>query len=1238
MPTVSLNPYAAGSKITRDNLSWSTSLGTPVTVTFGFRESAPPYNNPAHNEQGTFTKVGPAEIAAASLALALWSDVSGISFTRVGTGFTGASAFTDHATMLFGNYSSATDAAGAFAYQPTEFNSPSETADADAQGDVWINVYYPANAAPAQGAYEFTTYIHEIGHAIGLEHPGNYNAAPGVTITYAANAEYIEDTRQYTVMSYFDAINTGATHTYNGTTYYAVTPLLADITAIQRLYGYNANTRTGNTSYGFNSNADRDAYKLNSPTDQKVFAIWDAGGNDTLNASGYGTNQILDLRPGQFSSLGNLTKNVAMAVAPVGAPAGFDYFIENAFGGSGNDSITGNLRDNRLEGRAGNDTLIGGDGNDSLYGGPGIDDMFGGPGSDNFYIDNPADAVHENVVFSGVNSVFTRVSYTLAAAANIRYLLASDPFATTAINLTGNQIVNEIRGNDGPDFLDGQGGADVLVGYKGDDTYFVDNAQDKVTEAPGEGNDGVLTTVSYKLATGSEVEMLAAQDGAGFNVLKLEGNKFNNTIAGDAGPNDLHGAGGNDHLVGLRGNDSLFGDTGSDTAVYSNTPVNFFSGGTPNYCIIHNGDGTITIEHEEGSGIDGTDTLTSVEFANFNGTLLDLRKISVVCGSSAGEYINGYYNVDDNLHGGGGDDIMQGDVLLEQGVTISGAGNDALFGEDGNDNIQDGFGRDTLLGGLGDDYLSGGLDGAPDSLNGGDGNDTVVDNANLVNGVSVVSPDKIHGGAGNDAIATFNTVGYIAYGDGGNDNLYGYWYGSSITSAYSGNDTLYGGSGDDLLVGATGADQLYGGTGDDVINISVLNAMGTDGDLLDGGAGNDRLFSYDSGAPDSMDGGTGNADYAYIDRQSRTDNYVLSLANPAIGQTLMGGTFIVGVERLEFYGGSGNDRITGGALSDTIGGYEGNNTLDGGGGADVLFGGTGNDLYYVDNANDTVAEQSFGFGGEDTVYAFASYQLEAQAEIEVFAAADPAGTKPINLTGSEFNQLIVGNAADNRLDSGYGSTADTLRGLGGNDTYYVWSDHDVVREASGGGTDQVVVALGGLSYALAAGREIEILSFASYANYYPGDLTGNEFDNTILGNDAENRLEGRDGNDAIQGNWGNDTLVGGAGGDDLTGGFGADAFVFNTVSDSPNTSTHDTVNGFNGLEGDKIGLSAIDANTLTAGDGAFSFIAAQAFTKHAGELRLANGELQGDVNGDGKADLLIELSGVVWLLPQDILL
>jgi serralysin len=228
----------------------------------------------------------------------------------------------------------------------------------------------------AFGEKGFQLYLHEIGHALGLAHPGPYN---GVA-TYEVDATYTQDTRQYTVMSYFgrwtDATEPGVFEfrldTLDGAWRFPQTPMLHDVAAIQDLYGADLSTRTGDTVYGFNSNADRRVFDFSINSDP-IVTIWDAGGIDTLDVSGFSQDQIVDLHQGAYSSIGALKENVAIA---------YGAAIENATAGDGNDTLRGNDTANQLVGGGGRDTLLGYENSDILLGGVGNDRLDGGTGFD----------------------------------------------------------------------------------------------------------------------------------------------------------------------------------------------------------------------------------------------------------------------------------------------------------------------------------------------------------------------------------------------------------------------------------------------------------------------------------------------------------------------------------------------------------------------------------------------------------------------------------------------------------------------------------------------------------------------------------------------------------------------------------------------------------------------------------------------------------------------------------------
>jgi serralysin len=210
----------------------------------------------------------------------------------------------------------------------------------------------------------------------------------------------------------------------------------------------------------------------------------------------------------------------------------------------------------------------------------------------------------------------------------------------------------------------------------------------------------------------------------------------------------------------------------------------------------------------------------------------------------------------------------------------------------------------------------------------------------------------------------------------------------------------------------------------------------------------------------------------------------------------------------------------------------------------------------------------------------------------------------------------------------------------GNDTYLVTDAADTVFETIGEGTADRVVA--STNFVLAAGQEIETLQTDSAAGISAINLTGNEINNAVVGNAGANILSGGggndtlsgllgddmliggDGNDRLDGGLGIDTLIGASGADVLFGGAGNDKFIYTNITDSA-VGARDSITDFTSGQ-DVIDLSAIDADTIQAGDQAFSFIGSAAFHGAAGELRFAAGILTGDVNGDGVADFQIGVS------------
>ncbi|MEZ2828110.1 serralysin family metalloprotease [Serratia liquefaciens] len=282
-----------------------------------------------------------------------WADVANVTFTEAQS-----TDLNHRADITFAYYTQKADGRAAddnaFGYYPATSDPADDNSYA---GTVWFNKGFLTHQAPVPGDFSSQTFTHEIGHALGLMHPGDYDASDDKDPTYIDDAVYYQDSVQYSIMSYFSGNNTGSdTKGVNG-----YGPMIDDIAAMQKLYGANMETRTGDSVYGFNSNTGRDFLTATADNGKPVnFAVWDAGGNDTLDFSGYSQQQLINLNDGAFSSVGGGTQNVSIANNAV---------IENAIGGSGRDVLIGNEQDNLLAGNAGSDMLYGGLGADHLWGG-----------------------------------------------------------------------------------------------------------------------------------------------------------------------------------------------------------------------------------------------------------------------------------------------------------------------------------------------------------------------------------------------------------------------------------------------------------------------------------------------------------------------------------------------------------------------------------------------------------------------------------------------------------------------------------------------------------------------------------------------------------------------------------------------------------------------------------------------------------------------------------------------------
>jgi Ca2+-binding RTX toxin-like protein len=796
-----------------------------------------------------------------------------------------------------------------------------------------------------------------------------------------------------------------------------------------------------------------------------------------------------------------------------------------------------------------------------------------------------------------------------------------------------------LYGGDGNDYLSGGTGMDTVYGGAGDDHFVEDYGPNKLYG--GDGND----LIEFWSGTGA-----LANGGAGDDHFTFYG--AGGVLSGGAGRDTYEPL---DYFTSVTIKDFAAGPSGDVIDLGKLLEFDGYAGVNPfadGYLrLVQSGASTEVQFDWDGpapTGVFATIftlsnvTTTSLMAANFAGLPTDGSAPSphTVTGTVGDDALTGLATPD-TLYGLGGRDTIYG-----------GAGNDIMFGGDGADSLYGGQGSDQVYGGAGNDYLET-LAGV-DTMDGGDGDDTIFVQAGTPGAL-------VYGGGGDDLIETGGGAATLSGGAG--QDIYQILLWGPISEAVI-TDFETGAGGDLVDLGISTVPSLIGYHGGNPFADGHFR-------LVQDGA--DAVLQMD------QDGHANGA--AFVDLVRFSSVAISSLTADNLGYapdgSLQPGKIISGT--------GGDDSITGGVNADTISGLAGNDTLNGSDGDDVIYGGDGNDVI-VDsmganqmyggagadllaiNDYDSPGSSLYGGDGDDRFEALSSgttmaggagedtYYIWPFADVTItdFQPGDSGDVANLALHFTPYfpssaktffgaDLRLTQHGADAWLEGAInglpmaviarfeGVTASSLtaHNFGGYAPYVLsilgTSSNNLLMSTSEGETIDGKGGTDTVGYQ-AVGAAVNVsLAITTWQNTGGGGTDTLVSIENLIGSPYADRLSGSAGVNEIYGGSGDDTITGGTGADHLYGGAGADTFIYAALSDSSAGAGVDKILDFSHAEGDRIDLSAIDANTTLSGDQAFTLTGT--FTHAAGQLielaKTGGWLVEGDVNGDAKPDFAI---------------